>query len=99
MKRFELNLACYGYESEELFFRVAEDFYGNAEIIPGPAYLEYPCLYEYRVSVVPVVPAWTEQDRLRNIREQIKLDLIRRGLAHWVASDEPGCAPELSLAL
>lgn len=98
MERFELNLACYGYESEELFFGVAEDFYGNAEIIPGPEYQEYECLYEYRVAVVPTVPGQAERDRLRNVRDQIVLDLIRRGLAHWVASDEPGCSPDLSLA-
>ncbi|GEM_PF-2265467 len=97
MERLELNLVCYGYESEELFFGVAEDFYGNAEIIPGPEYREYECLYEYRVSVIPAVPGRTERDRLRNIREQIELDMVRRGLAEWVDSDEPGCAPDLHL--
>lgn len=97
MERFELNLACYGYESEELFFGVALGFYCNAEIIPGPAYLDYPCLYEYRVAVIPCVPGRTERDRLRNVRDQIALDMVRRGLAEWVDSDEPGCAPDLHL--
>lgn len=97
MKEFKLYLAGEASICKFKEFYVSTDFYGDVAVI-SPEHVEpdafYWCKYDVMVSDQAPNKSYAEVCRENyRIHDEIKKDLVRRGLAFWTESDTPGCAP------